>query len=89
MSPSRSRLPLERSVREALVDVLKLKLPPGQPMTIDAIEAATAQLLRELGPQLMEDLIQGVDDDPKKGALPSAADTPRSTKGSRRGRSPR
>ena len=89
MPTFRPRLPLERSVREALVDMLKLKLPPWQPMTIDAIEAATAQLLRELGPQLMEDLIQGVDEDLKKGALPSAADTPRRAKGSRRGRSPR
>ena len=89
MSPSRSRLPLERSTREALLEALKLKLPPGQPMTIDAIEAATAQLLRELGPQLMEDLIQGVEQDPKKGALPSAAVAPPTTKGCNRGRSKR
>ena len=81
MSPSRSRLPLDRSVREALLDALKLKLPPGQPMTIDAIEEATTQLLRELGPQLMEDLIQGVEETPKKGALPSAAVTPQNSKG--------
>ena len=81
MPLSRSRLPLDRSVREALRDALKLKLPPGQPMTIDAIEEATTQLLRELGPQLMEDLIQGVEETPKKGALPSAAATPRSSKG--------
>ena len=89
MSPSRSRLPLERSVREALLEALKLKMPPGQPMTIDTIEAATTQLLRELGPQLMEDLIQGVEQDPKKGALPSAAVAPRNTKGCSRARSKR
>jgi len=86
MSPSRPRLPLERSVRQALVDVLQLKLPPGQPMTIDALEAATGQLLRELGPQLMEDVIHGVEADPKKGALPSAATPPRSSKGLKRAR---
>jgi len=87
MSPSRSRLPLDRSVREALVAALKLKLPPGQPLTIDAIEEATTLLLRELGPQVMEDLIQGVEEDPKKGALLSAA-TPRpGSKGSKPGRS--
>ena len=80
MSRSRPRLPLDRSVREALVAALKLKLPPGQPMTIDTLEAATGQLLRELGPQLMEDAIQGVDADPKKGALPSAATSPPSSK---------
>ena len=62
MPLSRSRLPLDRSVREALRDALKLKLPPGQPMTIDAIEEATTQLLRELGSQLMEDLIQGIEE---------------------------
>lgn len=89
MSPSRPRLPLDHAVREALVDALKLKLPPGQPATLAQIEAATVQLLRELGPQLMEDVIQGVADDPKKGALPAAAGTPPSTKGCRRGRSPR
>ena len=83
MSPSRPRLPLERSVREALVEALKLKLPPGQPMTIDALEAATGQLLRELGPQLMEDVIQGVEADPKKGALPAAATARPPSKGSK------
>lgn len=87
MSPSRSRLPLDRSVREALVDALKLKLPPGQPLTIDAIEEATTLLLRELGPQVMEDLIHGVAADPKKGALPSAAATRPSSKASKPGRS--
>ena len=61
----------------------------GQPLTIDAIEAATTQLLRELGPQLMEDLIQGVEQDPKKGALPSAASTRPNTKGCSNERSPR
>jgi len=89
MSPSRPRLPLEQSVREALLDALKLKLPPGQPLTIDAIEAATTQLMRELAPQLMEDLIQGVAPDPKKGALRGAAVAPPNSKGCRRGRSPR
>ena len=76
MSPSRSRLHLDRSVRQALLDALKLKLPLGEPMTIDAIEEATTKLLRELGPQLMEDLIQGIEETPKKGGLPSAAATP-------------
>jgi len=80
MSPSRSRLPIHQSVREGLLDALKLKLPPGQPMTIDAIEEAMTQLVRELAPQVMEDLIHGVEDDPKKGALPSAAATRRSSK---------
>jgi len=76
-------------VREALLDALKLKLPPGQPLTIDAIEAATTQLMRELAPQLMEDLIQGIEQDPKKGALPAAAGVPPKTKGRSHGRSPR
>ena len=80
MSPSRSRLPLDRSVREALVAALKLKLPPGQPMTIDAIEEATTLLLRDLGPQVMEDVIQGIEETPKKGGLPSAVATPRHSK---------
>ncbi|MFZ4397352.1 MAG: hypothetical protein ACOYOU_17195 [Kiritimatiellia bacterium] len=86
MSASRSRLPLDRAVREALVDALKLKLPPGQPLTIDALEAATGQLLRELGPQLMEEVIQGGETAPKKGALLSAATARPPSKGPTRAR---
>jgi|GEM_PF-6515391 len=81
MSPSHSRLPLDRSIREALVAALKLKMPPGQPMTIDVIEEATTLLLRDLGPQIMEDCIQGVEETPKKGGLLSAVAAPRRTKG--------
>lgn len=83
MPASRPRLPLDRAVRLALVEALKLKLPPGQPLTIDTLEAATSQLLRELGPQLMEDVIQGVDSPAKKGALPGAVTTRPSAKGSK------
>ena len=89
MSKSSLRLPMERSLREALVEALKLKLPPGQQMTIDALESATTQLFRELGPQLLEDVIQGIEQDPKKGALPTAADMPHNIKGYTRGHSKR
>ena len=89
MSVSRCRLPLDRSVRQALVDAVKLKLPPGQPMTIDTLEAAAVQLLRELGPQLLEDTMQGVDADPKKGAHPGVVAAPRTSKASARARSSR
>jgi len=89
MSPSFSRLPLERSVREALVAALQLKLPPGQPAPLDAIEAATVQLMHEIGLQLMEDVMAGVEPDPKKGALPSAVATRPSSKTSKRGPSRR
>jgi hypothetical protein len=83
MPTHRPRLPLAPATREALVEALKLKLPPGQPLTIDALEAATGQLLRELGPQLMEDVLHGVETAPKKGALLSAADSPRRLKGAK------
>ena len=79
MSPSSSRL--SPQVRNELRDLLELKLLPGQPRTLDAIEAATVQLVRELAPQLMEDLIQGVDCDLKKKHRPSAAVSPPNTKG--------
>lgn len=79
MSPTFSRLTPE--MRAALRELLVLKLPPGQPRTLEAIETATVQLIRELGPGLMEDLIQGVDDDPKKKHHPAAADGLPPTKG--------
>jgi len=71
MSQYHTRPTLDRPVREALVAALKLKLPPGHPPTLDAIEAATTLLLRELGPQVMADLIHGVEEeDPQKGRSP-------------------
>jgi hypothetical protein len=73
MSDSSSRLRLPSDIREALRAAVLMKLPPGTPQTLDAIERATAHVLRELGPLLMEDVMQGVDTDPKKGALPSVA----------------
>jgi hypothetical protein len=82
MSASSSRLRLSTDLREALRGAVLLKLPPGSPRTLDAIERATAQFLRELGPQLMEDVIEGVDMDPKKGALPSVAISPPTIKAS-------
>ncbi len=89
MSDSSSRLRLSTDLREALREAVLLKFPPGSPPTLDVIERATAQFLRELGPQLMEDIIAGVDTDPKKGALPSVAISPPSIKASSRARSPR
>jgi hypothetical protein len=80
MSTSSSRLPMSASLRKELSEAIRLKIPPGSPHTLDAIEQATAQFLRELGPQLMEDVIEGVDTDPKKGALPSVAISPPSIK---------
>ena len=88
MSRILSRLPLDASTRRALVEALKLKLPPGQPMTLEAVETATVQLLRELGPQLMEEVLQGVETDSKKGALFGAAATRRGAKGRSRAPSP-
>jgi len=87
MSPSLSRLPLDRSVRAALQAALQLKLPPGQSPSIEAIETATGQLLHELGPQLIEDCIQGIEEDPKKGALLAAAGSPPASKRSPTARS--
>jgi hypothetical protein len=89
MIPTRPRLPLDHAVRHALVEAVKLKLPPGQPMTIDTLEAAAVQLLRELGPQLLEDVIAGVEADPKKGALPAAVASPRTSKACARAHSSR
>jgi hypothetical protein len=89
MSPSSSRPALPRALREALADLVKLKLPPGKAPTLDDYEAAAVQVLQELGPTLLEDAIQGIEADPKKGALPGAAAAPCSTKSSSRGRSSR
>ena len=89
MSDSSSRLRLSKDVREALREAVLLTLPPGSPPTLDAIERATAHVLRELGPQLMGDVMDGVDTDPKKGALPSVATSPPSIKASSIARSPR
>lgn len=86
MSPSPSRPALPRALREALADLVKLKLPPGHVPTLDDYEAATVQVLQELGPTLLEDAIQGIDADPKKGALPGAVAVPCSSKRSPRGR---
>ena len=92
MSTSHARRPrvsLEAGLRHALVDLLKLKLPPGREPTLDDYEAATVHLLRELGPQLLEDAIQGVDSDAKKGGLLlGAADARPTLKATARARSP-
>lgn len=81
MSPLSSGLHLEKHVRQALVDALQLKLPPGPTPTLDQLETAAVHLLRELGPQLLQDAIQGVEEDPKKGALLGAVGTRRNSKG--------
>jgi hypothetical protein len=86
MPPSPSRASLDPAVKRQLLEAIKLRLPPGQPLTLDAAEEAVVELLRELGPTLLEELLAGEEGSSKKGALRSAAAAPRSSRGCGRGR---
>lgn len=73
---SSSRPKLAPSVQEALLEAIKLKLPPGHHFTLEAAEMAVHTFLKELGPPLMEDLLNAPKDEAKKGGLLSVVENP-------------
>jgi len=75
---SSSQPSLDQTTLTALVELARAHLPEDQPPTIDAVEAAVLQVLREIGPQVAAATLTGDLSDPaqprrgKKGARRNA-----------------
>jgi len=69
---------LDQPTLTALVELARERIPAGQPVTLDAVETAVLQVLREIGPQVAAATLTGDLSDPaqprrgKKGARRSA-----------------
>ena len=55
MSPLSSLSP---DMQTALLALVRKEIPAGQPVTLDATEAAVVRLLRQLGPELLSTTLQ-------------------------------
>ena len=62
MSPSPSSL--DQSTLTALVDLARACIPAGHPITLDAVETAVRQVLRDIGPQVAAATLTGDFTDP-------------------------
>jgi len=61
---SSSKSSLDQPTLTALVELAHARIPAGQPVTLDAVETAVLQVLRDIGPQVATATLTGDLSDP-------------------------